>query len=314
MYQGHWNFYTMVKDRPTVQGQTLTYQDNDFDLYLRGGATVQYVLGEFYWRVKVGDSVRVADYICPPEILSEEFDGSEIVWSLGQYVEPNVVGAAFQVSDALPHRLGVAPNQPTPFGGSARKLALLALMICATLLIVQLYTSGNTLNEEVLRQDFSTVPLDTNKTVVSQKFSLAKDSANVEITSYAMVVNSWIDLDMDLVNADNGQAHPLFEEIAYYSGSDSDGPWTEGSTVNQSTMLAVPGGAYYLSIEPTAAPGMPPTTFSVVVKRDVSQWSNFVVAVALTLIVPIIAWWRTNIFEQQRWQDSDYSPFGQGNN
>src|SRR5580704_236885 len=91
MYQGHWNFYTMVKDRPTVEGQTATYQGKDFDLYLQGAAVVRYVLGEFYWRVKVGDSVRVSDYICPPQILSSEADGSEIVWSLGQYIEPDVV-------------------------------------------------------------------------------------------------------------------------------------------------------------------------------------------------------------------------------
>lgn len=47
-------------------------------------AEVSYVLGEFYWRVGVGERCEVVD-IAPPLQLSVERTGQEIVWSQADY-------------------------------------------------------------------------------------------------------------------------------------------------------------------------------------------------------------------------------------
>lgn len=44
-------------------------------------AEVIYVVGEFYWRVAVGESFLVEDYICPPLMLLREVTDKEASWS-----------------------------------------------------------------------------------------------------------------------------------------------------------------------------------------------------------------------------------------
>ena len=41
-------------------------------------ASTAYVLGEFPWRVQVGDSVACQDFVAPPSMLSSEATGGEI--------------------------------------------------------------------------------------------------------------------------------------------------------------------------------------------------------------------------------------------
>jgi len=120
IYQGHWTFYTMIKEQPVGSpgASKIHYESHDYRLFEKGKAVVTYVMGEFYWRVKVGDTVQVEDYIHPPQILSMEKDGKEIVWSSGEYVDSETVRKAFQITDLdFPGPLGVAPNQPSLYHG-----------------------------------------------------------------------------------------------------------------------------------------------------------------------------------------------------
>src|SRR5262249_37253767 len=88
--------------------------------------TVRHVLGEFYWKVTVGEGVEGADYIAPPDLLSVEIsrgesgpdDGArpgvkEAYYSLGTYLPHPEIEKAFVVRN-LPRGFGVAPNQPSP--------------------------------------------------------------------------------------------------------------------------------------------------------------------------------------------------------
>lgn len=46
-----------------------------------------YVVGEFYWRVAVGESCLVEDYICPPKMPSREVTDKEASWSESAYLD-----------------------------------------------------------------------------------------------------------------------------------------------------------------------------------------------------------------------------------
>src|SRR5262249_43059742 len=98
----------------------------DFRIFQRATATVRHVLGEFYWKVTVGEQVDCADYVAPPDMISEEVSrvttetgqmarttAREVNFSLGTYVLHVELEQAFRVSN-LPRAFGVAPNQPSP--------------------------------------------------------------------------------------------------------------------------------------------------------------------------------------------------------
>ncbi len=116
--EGHWNFVTAVPPGE-VKSEAMTAEWNGgrFKLYQRGTAYVDYVLGEFYWKIEVGEEVFTRDYIDPPLMLS--FEGSntakssEMNVSVGRYLPHEDLEAAFQLKP-LPRPWSIAPNQPAP--------------------------------------------------------------------------------------------------------------------------------------------------------------------------------------------------------
>jgi hypothetical protein len=118
----HWNFVSPVPPgEVTGGGMSVNWNGQEFKLYQKGTATVGYVLGEFYWKITVGEVAETKDYIAPPQMLS--FEGSstgassEMNISVGRYMPHEEVEAAFGLKD-LPRPWSVSPNQPAPPVGS----------------------------------------------------------------------------------------------------------------------------------------------------------------------------------------------------
>ena len=65
-----------------------------------GEARTAFVLGEFPWRVSVGDRVTYRDYIAPPRMLSSETTENETTWSLGEYTTGQEIWKAFGLAGA----------------------------------------------------------------------------------------------------------------------------------------------------------------------------------------------------------------------
>lgn len=113
----HWSFVGPVDRPPSKIGDRVTYDGDTFRIYDRGTAYVRYVLGEFYWKVAVGDRVSTSDYIAPPRMLSYERSGSgrtqEVTISEGHYITVEEIETIFGLSD-LPRSWGVGVTQPRP--------------------------------------------------------------------------------------------------------------------------------------------------------------------------------------------------------
>ncbi len=302
--QGHWNYVVPLHERPKKGfGNTATVLGKSYRHFLSGEAVVQYVVGEFYWRVKVGDKVQVADFISPPEILSTERDKGEENFSLGEYVEPSVIQKAFAVDRGMPVPDGVSPNQPSAYQGSL-SLSKQWGTLGAVLFLVQLIGLISSSNKLLDLSRFEWSKTTSTQTFSTPPFELKKiSSLEVELTS--PVSNNWFEISGDLVNEETGETEEFELGVEYYSGHDSDGSWSEGSQRNSRVLSSIQPGRYHLNIQGSSDTGTLP--FEVKVKEGVPLWSNFLLTLTLLSAFPAFILWRSHRFETARWSGSDYA-------
>ena len=309
----HWNFVEPVNPAEVestgvlASGATVRYGGRNFKIFQDAPATVEYVKGEFYWRVEQGETVRAVDYISAPLMLSQEMTRNEVNWSLGTFMTNAQVEKAFGVSD-LPKPWGVAPNQP--FTGSfyyTWGAVPLLLLLGLAILMVPIAGIPRTAASEQL-----TLPPMQNaqapQTVFSRPFEL-KGNRNVRITANANVSNAWADLDVDLVNEQSQEVESVNVPVEYYSGTDSDGAWTEGSQSTDATLSSLPAGKYTLRVEGTWQNWQQPMPVNVKVEQNVNRGVNFCCALVALSLVPLFGLIRKWSFEAARWKDS---MFGSG--
>ncbi len=133
----HWSFVEQIDLPGTISLlSTIVYQDETYRLYDRGDATVSFVLGEFPWKVKIGERSQNSDYIAPPNMLSLEetisfasgTSNMEITVSKGTYVTVDEIEQAFDRND-LRRPLGVGAIQPAPKMGYRFLFSYIAFVV-----------------------------------------------------------------------------------------------------------------------------------------------------------------------------------------
>jgi hypothetical protein len=113
---------------------------------------------------------------------------------------------------------------------------------------------------------------------------------------------------MALINEETGQAFDFGREVSFYFGTDSDGSWTEGSRSDDVLLPNIPGGRYYLRIEPETDPSLAaPISARIQLVRGVPYYFRYFLGMFLLLIPPIWTSIRSAAFEAKRWSESDYS-------
>ena len=304
----HWNFVEPVNPAEVEQfgfigtGATVKYDGSTFKIFQDAAAVVQYVKGEFYWRVEQGETVRAVDYISPPRMLSQEASENEVNWSLGTYMTNEEVEKAFGLKP-LPRPWGIGPNQPFT-GQFYYTWALLPLVLLFVIAVFMIPIGG--LQSTVLNQGVTLPPLvnaTTPQALFSQAFEL-KGNRNVQISAVANVENSWADLDIDLINDQSQEVESVNIPVEYYTGTDSDGAWSEGSKLSEASLSSLPAGKYTLRVEGTWEKWQTPMPVTVKVEQNVMRGVNFCVALVLLAIVPVLGLIRKITFESGRWKDS----------
>jgi hypothetical protein len=101
-----WSLVRTLTGAPTpARDAGVTWQNRAYTQRWLYSAQTTHVLGEFYWPVRLGDTVRIADYITRDGqyLLSREQQGPEVTWSGGRPVPAETVQKAFNlVAPALP--------------------------------------------------------------------------------------------------------------------------------------------------------------------------------------------------------------------
>ncbi len=310
-YEGHWTLLETAQPVPTLVLPSTggSYAGRNYRHFQSAQAEVSYVLGEFTWRVEVGETATVRDYVCPPFVLSAEQTGKEKAWSQGEYLDPETVWQAFKLPGSPPARKGVGACQPNPAGrlrawwtgfgilaAAALMIQMLAVMLCA--------------NRQVLDTSWRIQAADVEKSKVTEPFVLEGRTSNLEIRTETDLNNAWAYFHMALIEADAGTAREFGRQVSYYHGVDDGESWSEGRASDTVMLGAVPPGRYILRIEPELQASS--MTFQVHVRRDVPRWSLFWWTLLL-LAVPLVyqgLWWYS--FENRRWAESDHPWGGEG--
>ena len=307
----HWNFVEPVNPAEVEQsgmigsGATVNYNGRTFKIFQDAPAVVEYVKGEFYWRVEQGETVQATDYVSPPMMLSREESNNEINWSAGTYMTNDEIEKIFGIS-GLPRPWGVAPNQPFTgrFYYTWGALPLLLLLVVAIFSIPLTGLTKTALSQEIVLPPMTNAT--TAQAVFSQPFDI-RANGNVRITAGAQVDNSWADLDVDLINDQSQEVESVNVPVEYYSGVDDGEAWTEGDKSTDATLSSLPAGKYTLKVEGTWQNWQTQMPVSVKVEQNVNRGVNFCCAFIVLLIVPVLGFFRKFTFESSRWKDSMFS-------
>ncbi len=305
---GHWTLFKVLKKAINETGDSseIKLDGKKYKRFEQTHTKVAYVKGEFYWRARTDEESVVTDYIAPPYMLSISQNDEEINIALGEYIDAKTIETAFALTETMPHRSGIAPNQLGRFTwDEVANLWFTAIIGIMLAFVIQLITSASADNATVYSTHFDITPAEKSQTLSTESFTLPKKS-NLLITSNSPLKDEWLELNLALVNEQDDTVLEATQAIEFYTGMDYDGYWSEGNQATDSLFSAVPKGKYKLLIDADsgAFPKNNTVTFNISIKRDVSSWSNFWLTFLMLLIYPIIAacWYRYT--EYRRWSDS----------
>ena len=306
---GHWNFGEMIKDTSKIIiREVLLYESRFYRKFQESKPKVEWVIGEFYWRVAVGDEVKSSDYIAPPLMLSLEKAEGEFTWTLLEYLEPEKIEAAFGISVSQPRT--VAPNQPNPVAQSLQSIKGMIVLALVAAVTFQAVTMFRSQARRISVGAYELAPGNPEQQVFGPLTFDAPRSLN-ELNTFATINNSWIELNCSLVDAKTGVSRDFTNAFSFYSGNDSDGAWTEGETHDTSLIADVPAGTYNLVIEGASGDehgARLAQPVSLELRHDVVPWRNFWLAILAILAYPALLLWRRMGFEKARWAESDFGP------
>jgi hypothetical protein len=317
-----WSFgelLTRTPKGPRIGAGDLYLDGQAYSGFFRNGqAQVDYVLGEFYWRVTVGETVSTDDYVRPGWMLSREENESEISWTLLELLDRREIRDAFGVTPPR-HPWPPLPHQPSPYAPTLRSALKIGLAALALLLVYSAMLGGGaTLLDRTIA-----VPMDgQSRSVTLGPIQVNRPHQLVAIRAQAPgIENQWVDIDYSLVDRRTQASYDAYGLAEHYSGSDSDGPWSEGSRAKTVKIAAVPAGTYDLVVDYTGNVWTGGTATQLLSQPLWSQPepqqlrltartgaffpSNLLLALIALFLPLILIIWRHIKFEQARQAESD---------
>jgi hypothetical protein len=320
--RGGWSLGEMLTVSPdwvsyeqyAVGGETYTH-------FFKGQAQVDYVLGEFYWRVAVGENVETGDWVRPGAMLSLEENAHEISWTRSEWIPGKEMRKAFGV-DAETSFWPPLPHQPSPYQGWFGIGAKIGLAAFAFLLFIAVFFGSTGWSAA---GSFPIAADGREQSVTLGPITLPRLYQSVQLRAdVPRLENGWVDLDYTLVNRATQQVYEAYGAAERYSGRDSDGAWSEGSRNSDISIASVPAGTYDLVVaykgnrwagssgltgydsgwmDASNAPEV-----RVEVRYGLIYGSNLLIALILIALPLLFALARHLHFEMARKAESDFAP------
>lgn len=300
--EGHWSFGQGVPAGDAyARGSVAEYDGRSFRIFDRSRPVVDWVIGEFYWKVSLGETVRSSDYISPPWMLSRETavdpkeerqpkknrrkkKQGEVNYTLLHYLPVEKVEQAFDVTD-LGEPSGVAPNQVYPYKSIYKTFAMLA-GIAIAIGFLMFASSGRRL---LYSKSIQFQPGQTAEVLQPLSSSISGgDNIEVKVTA-----TQWVYVEGEIIDPKTGKKREF------------------GVPNGQAVYLSsLPKGQYDLRVRAKwkNKSGASPY-FALQIREDVPRAGPLVVLIIVLGIVPAFVALHHLSFATRRWAESDYSPF-----
>jgi Zn finger protein HypA/HybF involved in hydrogenase expression len=325
---GHWSYVRAVPPGEVFDsGGGVNYGGKRFKIFQDAVARVEFVEGEFYWKVSVGEQARATDYVAAPLMLSKEvpvaqsarnaaLQSEEVNWSLGTYTPLKEVEKKFNVNLPSPHT--VAPNQPWKSGKIYGYWA--AFMVVAIFIGIFMFISAP--RARVFSQVYTLTPQasptpapgeDANEkmqVIFTDPLEL-HGGRNIRVTGLANVDNNWLYVAGDFVNEETGLVQSFDLPMEYYYGVEDGESWSEGDREQTVYLPALPEGRYTMRLEAQWENWnqATPPQLTVKVEQGVPRLTNIILLLVGLSILPVLAALRHWSFERRRWADSAFNPY-----
>jgi uncharacterized Zn finger protein (UPF0148 family) len=247
----HWNFVEPINAAEVFVSESsgkgsATYNGKSYKIFQDATATVEYVKGEFYWRVEQGETARAIDYVAAPLMLSCEMSRNEINWSLGTYVPNAEIEKAFGVAGwPKPWSLRRTSRLNGSFYYTVRlNSACAAVRRCAVYDSSAVSARSAHQAESFCRRSPNA---QDSASRLSASRSISKAIATCVSRRNAPVNNSGADLDVDLINEQNNEVESVNIPVEYYLGSDSDGSVDRRARRRRTRLYRRSGGKIYFA-------------------------------------------------------------------
>jgi len=214
-YDGHWNFVSPEAMRKAQPARAVPgfLRRPGLQAFFGRQATTTFVLGEFPWRVRVGEQVVAHDYVNPPWVSRLRLRRMR---SRGRAANTfrSAIWKAFQLPGSAPAARGVYLNQPSPMAISRRDVGQLRVdagPAAGPGDRVPIFSRRNGVSQ--LLRVFELAA--GQPSFVTGDFDLTGRPASLEVA----VNTAWTIMDLfqfRSVNEDTGQAYDFGREVSYY--------------------------------------------------------------------------------------------------
>ena len=336
-----WYYGTMLTDLPgDAWGGGVSWRGQRFSCDYEPVETVtDRVVGEFYWRVKAGDTVAAATFEGSGSELSYERAGDETSWTLIQPLARGMVESAFAAGGsaaatpspggfgrkglsgaaaaaatrAAPDWLAAKDREPAPKSALADAF-MMFLVGLGTFIACALVMGLFGMTSTVATSEISLRPGAPEQTFTVGTVTITRPYQAISVTATtSSFVNKWVDLDYNLVDRKTQQAINAYGVVEYYEGTDSDGRWSEGSHSTTTKFAGVPAGTYDVMVDAAvknwsggASSGdawNDGVTVRLALKRGGVFFSNLLIILLLLLVPPAFMIWRAVKRAQEGYDD-----------
>jgi hypothetical protein len=308
----HWTHLTPIAaGEVSLRPAGATYQQQPYRWFQSVTAVTDFVVGECYWQVAVGEVAYAKEYVAPPLSLNVDQTEAEASLTVGHYLSPEVVRQAFELPE-LPPPLGVAPAQPNPHRDSALELTKWSAIWFACLLVLVGAFSALGDTSTLVRQSFRVAEGAASSSPEAQGFTdmfRIEKKVPLEIRVDAPSLNNnWLGVSVDVVNVQTGEVVAVYAEPSRYAGVDEGESWSEGSQSVVQSADAVDPGDYVARATPSFETGRA-SDYELTIRADDGPGFFWPMMVLLGLIaIPLVVFLRSNAFETQRWADAEAQP------
>lgn len=310
--KNHWNYVKPLPPGVVIVDKLIgqaTFADKTFKIFDCGRAVVDYVSGEFYWKVTIGEMVDATDFIAPPLMLSEEIAANEISWSLGTYLPKEQVEKAFELpAGSLLEPFDIGPTQPY-LGASTEVYKYWGVFTLATILLWIFFAITGS-NRLVLSKNYVLPKLanatDSTQIIFTDPFELA-GRKNLYVVAKSGVDNSWLYVEGDIIDEATGLVQNFAIPIEYYHGVEDGESWSEGSTESTMFISSMPNGKYTLRLEAQWSKWQEDAGLSIEIYQGVARSWHALLVLLLLPIIPIYVAIKKGRFESSRWADSPFN-------